>query len=308
MKLIQKIYIAICHPKHLFHYLNLMRIRLFFGRKQYVNHLYRKSFGRNIDWQHPTEMNEKIRWMQFNYDTSLWTLLADKYRVRQFLIDKGYGGMLVRLYGVWSNAKDIDFTKLPQQFVIKTNHGCGSVYIIKNKDKSDLEEIRAKLLQDIKHRFGSISGEYHYLSIPPIIIAEELLVQKDPFSSSLVDYKFYCVCGKPMYCAVMYNRNIIDRTYDVKLYDMKWQDCSEKLSDKISRNTFSVPKPYNLESMINFCKDVCKNIPFVRVDFYEVNGRMYFGEFTFTPAACTGGSLGKLLCDEIGAKITLKSN
>ena len=303
--MLRKIIKGIKHPEIIFNHIKAWYLKNIKGVKSYADYRYKQCFGRSINWDNPVEMNEKIRWIEFNTDTVKWTQLADKYRVRGYLEGRGYGDILVKLYGKWDRAEDIDFSKLPNQFVIKTNHGCGSVYIVSDKRTANLEEIRLSLSKDLKNRFGFDSAEPHYLNINPVIIAEELLQQDNSFSTSLVDYKFYCVYGQPLYCAIMFNRNVDTHKYEVKLFDMEWKDCSDRLDEKVKLTNITVPKPKNLESMIAFCKDVCAEFPFVRMDFYEVNGKLYFGEFTFTPAACTGGSLSKDLCYEIGSKIKL---
>ncbi|MBD5195135.1 MAG: hypothetical protein HDS84_00050 [Bacteroidales bacterium] len=270
-----------------------------------ANRLYNRYFGRNINWKNPTEFNEKIRWMQFKTDTSKWTLLADKYKVRKYIEDQGYGELLVKLYGVWDNAEDIDFDKLPESFVIKTNHGCGSVYIVKDKSKVNYEEIRQKLAKDLKEEFGIITAEPHYRKIKRKIIAEELLHQDNSQSSSLIDYKFYCVHGEPQFCGVMFNRDIATHRYNVRLYDNDWNDISGLLGKDVNKGDKGISKPVNFDKMKEFCRNVCKEFPFVRMDFYECDGKLYFGEFTFTPAACTGGSLSKDACDILSKKMKI---
>lgn len=273
--------------------------------KNYANFLYKRQFGRGINWKNPTEFNEKLRWLQFNTDTSIWTLLADKYRVRQFIKDKGYDEILVKLYGVWHDPREIDFDSLPNRFVLKTNHGSGSVYIIKDKATINKEVLLNKLSSDIKLEYGVLAAEPHYLHISPVVMAEELLEQDGKESNSLIDYKFYCVNGQPVFCGVMYNRDIISHNYSVRLYDNDWNDISHLLDQKVNRGKHGISKPINFDAMKEFCRNVCKDFPFVRMDFYECNGRLYFGEFTFTPAACTGGSLGKEACKILADKIQI---
>lgn len=286
----------------------IRRVPLFIRKKfpkWYADKLYLIHFGRHINWKNPTEMNEKIRWMQFNTDTSKWSWLADKYKVREFIKEKGYQDILVPLYGVWERPEDIDFSNLPKKFVLKSNHGCGSVYLINDKNNINIEEIKNQLKKDLHQTYGIKTVELHYSNIKPLITAEALLEGKETFSSSLVDYKFYCVNGIPLYCGIMFNRNSIDHSYNVQLYDMNWENCSEFLNEQVKKTSVQIPKPKNFDRMIEFCIDVCKEFPFVRMDFYEVEGKLFFGEFTFTPAALKGGSLSKFVCEEIGSKIFL---
>ncbi len=269
-----------------------------FGRispKWVANRRYRKKFGRNIDWNNPIEFNEKIRWMQFYTDTSLWSLLADKYRVRNYLEKQGFSELLVKLYHVWDTANDIDFESLPDSFVLKTNHGYGEVIIVTNKQSANLEEIRHKIQKYLDTPFGYETAEPHYLRIKPVIIAEELLPNDSSFSTSIVDYKFYCFHGKPYCCGVFYDRNT---NKNATFYDMNWNRHDEWRAERL-RNMpqKDVPCPTTLTQMINACEKLASPFPFVRMDFYESNGKLYFGEFTFTPAALSGGSLSEEVLD-----------
>lgn len=270
-----------------------------------ANKLYKKNFGRSINWDNPTEMNEKIRWMQFYGDTRIWTDLADKYKVRKFIEGKGYGDILVPFLGVWYDAKDINFSSLPKSFVIKTNHGCGDVFVIKDKSQVDLELLRSKMQGYLKTPFGYENVELHYLSIKPCIIAEEMLPTDCDFSSSMVDYKFYCINGKPYCCGVFYDRDPVTHHTNSTFYDMNWIRHDEWRNPQIKTLSKDIPQPHTLNKMIQACNDLASDFPFVRLDFYEANNRLYFGEFTFTPAALIGGSMSNILCEEIGSKINL---
>ena len=159
--------------------------------KELAEILHRKYFKKDIDWKNPRDFNEKIRWLQFYTNTDEWSRLADKYVVREYVREKGYGDILVKLYGKWDKARDIDFDSLPNSFILKTNHGSGEIIAVKDKRKVDLEKIRRKMQKYLDTPFGIITAEPHYLKIKPCIIAEELLVQDGGISSSLIDYKFF---------------------------------------------------------------------------------------------------------------------
>lgn len=271
----------------------------------YSNYLYKGKYGKNVNWDHPTDFNEKIHWMMFYTDTSLWSTLADKCLVKDYLKEKGYGDILTKTYGVWENADEIDFNELPDSFVIKTNHGYGEVIVVDNKMNYDLEKIRQKMSFYLKTPFGYTSAEPHYLKIKPVILAEEMLPNDLSFSTSMVDYKFYCFNGKPMSCGVFYNRDKTKRTKYCSFYDMDWNFHPEWM--KPNKNTLSgiIPKPFNFERMKQLCADLTQGIPFVRLDFYESRGKVYFGEFTFTPAGALGGSLNPSLFKQYGDLIDL---
>ena len=273
--------------------------------QKWAEKLYKESFGRSIDWNKPTEFNEKIRWMQFNTDTSQWSSLADKYGVRKYLMAKGYEHILVKLYGKWDKADDIDFESLPNSFILKTNHGYGEIIIVKDKSKADLWEIRKKMDYYLNTPFGIWSAEPHYLRIKPCIIAEELLFQDGGISTSLIDYKFYCFNGVPVACGVFYDRNLEAHNKGMTPYDMEWVKHEEWRRENIVKPCKDIPKPQTLELMKKACKDLASQFPFVRMDFYEVKGKLYFGEFTFTPAALSGGSFSKSVMHEFTTKLHL---
>lgn len=276
--------------------------------KELAAFLYKRSFGRALNWANPIELNEKIRWIEFNTDISLWTRLADKYLARFYVEDHGYSDILVKLYGVWDKAEEIDFETLPKSFVIKTNHGCGEVIIVKDKNKVDLEVIRQKMKDYLSKVFGYSHAEIHYLNIPRKIIAEELLPITSSFSSSMVDYKFYCINGEPYVCGVFYNRDSVTHKTWSSFYDMNWNRHEDWRQKGIGGGQGDVPCPQTFELMKQACRDLCKDMPFCRLDFYESEGKLYFGEFTFTPATCSGGSMNKKLCFELGKKLVLPSS
>lgn len=273
--------------------------------KELASFHYRCHFKRELDWNNPIELNEKIRWMQFNTDISLWTKLADKYLARFYVAEKGYSDILVKLYGVWDNAYDIDFESLPNSFVLKTNHGCGEIILVNDKKKIDPDKIRKKMAAYMERPFGYEHAEIQYFNIPRKIIAEELLPVKSSFSSTMVDYKFYCINGEPMVCGVFYNRDIETHKTWSSFYDMDWQRHAEWRRTDIEGGQGDVPCPVTFEKMKQACRDLCRDLPFCRLDFYESDAKLYFGEFTFTPATCSGGSMNKNLCYKLGEKLVL---
>lgn len=273
--------------------------------KELASFLYERSFGRPINWDNPVEWNEKLRWLQFYTDTTIWSELADKFKVRNYVEQKGYGNHLVTFYGVWEHASDIDFTSLPESFVLKTNHGFGEVIVVEDKSKIDIEIIRAKMDEYVNTPFGNETAEIHYLKIQPRIIAEEYLVSDVSFSASIVDYKFYCFNGKPIICGVYFNRDPKTHKTSSVYYDMNWNRKPEWKNPKLKQYDIEIPCPQNFDLMKKACKDMCNAFPFCRLDFYESGHKMYVGEFTFTPASCSGGSMNPELFDQLGGLIPL---
>jgi hypothetical protein len=246
--------------------------------KIFANNLFYETFGREINWGNPQDLNEKINWLSFNTDTTKWSELTDKYRVREFLKEKGLSHICNEIYEKWDSVDDINFDKLPKSFVIKTNCGSGDVLIIKDKTNVNLELIKNYFKDKIKMRFGIFTGEPHYLRIKPCIFAEKLL------DINPIDYKIWCFNGKPHCILVASNRKIGTNEKKLNAYDLNWNHKPEWLND-FYKNDITIQKPTHLEEMLKYASILSKDFPQVRVDFYEINDKVYFSEMTFT-ASC----------------------
>lgn len=269
-----------------------------------ANELHKNIVGYDINWKNPQTLNEKINWLKFYSDTSEWTRLADKYHVRDFVKSRIGNEVLVKLYGVWKRAKDIDFEKLPDKFILKTNHGAGTVIPVPDKSKVDKDEIRRRLNNWLKVRYGYTTVEPHYLRIKPLIIAEQLLENDSDFSSSLVDYKVYCFDGKP-FCILVCTDRVISEQSCFSYYDCNWKAMPEVLCDELIGTHKDIPKPECLDQLLDYASKLSKGFPQVRVDFYIVKGKIYFGEMTFTSEGGYDGDVTKSFCLQMGSKITL---
>ena len=279
-------------------------LRFHFAPKGIANELHKSLVGYDIDWKSPQTLNEKINWMKFNYDTSVWTRLADKYLVRDYVKQRIGEDALVKLYGVWNDANDIDFDKLPNQFILKTNHGAGTILPVFDKSKLDIPATRSKLNEWLKLRFGYETMEPHYLKIEPLIIAEQLLENDSEFSKSLADYKVYCFDGKP-FCILVCTDRVIGHQSRFSYYDCNWHLMSEVLNKQLRGTDIEIPKPDNLSQLLDYASKLAQGHPQVRVDFYIVGGKIYFGEMTFTSEGGYDGDVTKEFCLKMGSKITL---
>lgn len=247
---------------------------------------FKRSLGRQI--QNPPEsFYDKIFWMSAHSDTQKWSDLADKIKVREYVSSRCGSSVLTSLYAIYDSADQIDFAKLPSAFVIKTNNGCASNYIIRSKADTDLESIRSGLRGWLHFPYGDLTGQRHYSRIIPRILAEELLQQQDDPDGVLVDYKFYCFNGRPTYCYV-----VTDRTFDQAhthkrmMYDLKWNAMPEVFKQGVALGQSDPPA--NLKQMIEIAAKLSQGIPFVRVDLYEVNNEIKFSEMTFMPGMDPG--------------------
>lgn len=247
---------------------------------------FRKALGR---WRQdpPESFYDKIFWMSANADTSLWSALADKVGVRAYVAERCGESILTELYAVYDDASNIDFDALPNAFVIKANNGCASNYLVRSKTDEDLELIRSGLARWLRFPYGELTGQLHYAKIPPLILAEELLFQRGDPDATLVDYKFYCFGGVPRYCYVVSNRRFDARhTHSRMMYDMSWSPMPDVFIP--GKEFGDNPKPKCFDNMKDIAAILSADIPFVRVDLYEVDGAVRFSEMTFMPGMDPG--------------------
>lgn len=264
----------------------------FLGRyfpKAYVDVFFWRNFGKGHKWRtNPQDINEKINWLKFYGDTSQWPLLADKYRVRQYVEEKGLGDTLIPLLGHWDRAEDIDWDSLPNKFVMKTNHGCGDVLLCEDKSKLDIPYWTKTFAKLLKQKYGYAYAEPHYNKIRPCVIAEEMLEgtqDKSVSSSSIIDYKIWASRGEPFSILVCLNRS--KGHVELATYDVEWNQHPEVMR-AASHNAMyhgEVPRPAALEQLLHVASVLSKDHPVARVDLYEVGGKVYFGEMTLTPAS-----------------------
>lgn len=247
-----------------------------------LKHYYK--FRKMPNYEQPTDINEKINWLKFYGDTSRWADLADKYKVREYVESLGLGDILVKLYGRWDKASDIDWNTLPNQFVLKVNNGCGDILICKDKNDLNINEVVDKYDKLVSLKYGDITGEPHYAKITPCVIAEELLDVNNQSvkSSSLIDYKIWCLNGKPYCTFCAWNRN--SHGIDVGVYDLNWNYHPEwsVFTEHYRKSEQILPKPKNYERMLEIASKLSSEFPILRVDLYEVDEKIYFGELTFT--------------------------
>lgn len=275
--------------------------------KKGISIIFRSVLGYDMSWDNPQDLNEKINWMKLYSDTSEWSRLSDKYHVREYLREKGYGDLLVPLIGKWNKVEDIDWNSLPDKFVMKMNNGSGDALICNDKSQLDIEYWKKEFKKLFKTTFGVTMGEFHYSKIKPCIIAEELLdaTNQPVKTTSLIDYKVWCLDGKPCYIYTCLNRN--NTSIEVNLYDTDWQACTEHCVNThhclISKT--EVPRPATLNQMIQTASSLSKGFPQVRIDFYEVGGKLYFGEMTFTSNSGYMDYFTRGFMLELGKKVKL---
>ena len=241
----------------------------------FSKYIYRLFTGKFLNLRNPSDINEKLMWLKLYYEDKLMVKCTDKYLVREYLEEKGLSDILNELYEVYNSVDEIDFVKLPEKFALKATHGCGYNIICSNKSKLNIIEAKAKLNFWLNSVYGLRTGEWHYSKIRPRIICEKYL--EHPIdSTSVVDYKIHCMNGHPYCILVYYNRR---ENYKMRTsYNLKWERIN------VLKNEGSdFAKPQNLDTMLQIAVLLSEPFPYVRVDLYEIEGRLYFGELTFTP-------------------------
>ena len=242
---------------------------------------YKNATGKELNLENPQTYNEKIQWMKLYDSTPLKTRLADKYLVREWVAEKIGEEYLIPLLGVWDSFDEIDFDALPDQFVLKGNHGSGYNYIVKDKNVFDKLDAKAKFDWWMRDNFAFRNGlELHYRDIKPKIIAEKYIQNG---SNDLYDYKVFCFNGKAE--SIMFLSERVKRL-KMAFFDRKWNKLPF-VYDHL-RNEDEIPCPDNLDELLHLSEKLAEGFPHVRVDFYRLDDGTYiFGELTFSSA---GGS------------------
>lgn len=248
-----------------------------------MRNYFKVYFGREPDLDHPRTMYEKIIWLEYCSDISLWTRLTDKVEVREFVRSRGLGEYLNEVYTVWDTMPSYDefVAALPERCVVKTTHTGGSegVFIISDRSSADLRDIYRRLGRSFSDRYGERTAQPHYLGIRPRIIVERLLINDLVPGQSMNDYKFFCLNGEPVFINAIGDRDMVHGHYIDQFYDL---DMKPYIFAQQPRPK-PLPVPASLPRMVSLARQLSQGMPFVRVDFYEQGGRPVFGEMTFTP-------------------------
>lgn len=235
-----------------------------------------ENTGKELDLNNPQTFNEKLQFLKIHDRKPVYTLMADKYRAKFYIASIIGEQNIVPSYGAWSKFDDIDFDSLPNQFVLKCNHDCGSVYICENKNDMSKKQLRKMFNRAIKENYYFEDREWPYKDIEPVIFAEKYLGNND--GCGLIDYKLMCFNGNAKCAFTCTNRNI---GLNVTFFDMEWQRMPFERYYKADYS--EIPKPKNWEKMIEIAENLAKDTTFLRVDFFEVEGNLYVGELTFFP-------------------------
>lgn len=251
------------------------RLLRFVPDKTYIQIYYFSRFRRFCDFSNPTSYNEKLQWLKLHYRSSTDSILVDKFDVKREVSEKIGEKFLIPTLAVYDNADEIDFTGLPEAFVLKCTHDSEGIVIVRDKSQIDEKSIRKKLNHALRQNFFYIGREPHYRHIKPRIIAEPLLV--DQKYGQLLDFKFFCFDGEVKAMFVASGRQSGDIKFDYFDPDYTPLDIRQNYSNSSDKPK----KPARFDQMLDIARTLSRGHPHVRVDLYEVNGRIYFGELTF---------------------------
>lgn len=252
----------------------------------YLRLMYRRYHKTRLNLANPEKFTEKLQWLKLHDRHPLYSRLVDKYEVKQIVSEKIGSQYVVPLLGVWDAPNAINWEKLPDKFVIKTTHygGSSGVIVCKNKQKLDIPKAIKKLEGNFKLDAYLYGREWPYKNVKPRIIAEQLIEIEG--INDIPDFKWYCFNGKPTYCQVIQNRSEHET---IDFFDNNWQHCNFIGLNPRANNAENPPcQPSCLQEQLEIASILSKGIPFVRIDLYEANGKVYFGEYTFYPGSGLG--------------------
>ena len=243
---------------------------------EFIKLLFKALMGYKLPIEDPKTFNEKLQWLKLYDRKPEYTVMVDKYKVRDYIAEKIGDKYLIPLLGVWDDPDDIDFDLLPNQFVLKCNHNSGGIFICKNKNNFDVVKVKKELKKGLKRDYYLSGREWPYKDVPRKIIAEKYMT--DETGTNLRDYKFYCFDGKVKVVGIYQDRNTgKETTGDFFDMDFNWLDFTFNMPNAKVKPS----KPNHFEKMKEIAEILSKGIPHVRVDLYLSNDRIYFGELTF---------------------------
>ena len=273
-------------------YLGRKRLLNFMTDELYLKLTYRARMGKSLNLNNPELFSEKLQYMKLYNRNPEYTKLVDKLKVREFIRKEIGSSYLVPLLGVWDRFEDINFEKLPNKFVLKTTHGSGGVVICSDKNKFNMERAKSNLNKSLNENYFYVGREWPYKNVQPRIICEEFIETEN--SNLPDDYKFFCFNGRVDNIMIATDRNVDEGKAKFYFFDPDWNLLRYNETGVNAPKDFSLPRPENLNKMIKVAEKLSENLPFARIDLYNENSKVYFGEVTFFP----GGGMDPNLTDD----------
>lgn len=248
--------------------------------KIFLKWIYKVHLHKSLDFNNPKGFNAKLQWMKVYDRNPNYIMMVDKLAVKEYIAKKIGERYVIPTLGIWSSPEEIDFDSLPEKFVLKCNHDSHSVIVCKDKSKLDINKTKEHLAKCLRTNLFWWGREWPYKDVKPMIFAEELLEENG--ENDLKDYKLMCFDGE-MRCSFVCSERFDKDGLKVTFFDKDWNKMPFTRSYPFS--TKPIPRPQNYQEMITLAEELSKGLRFVRVDFYEVNGQLYFGELTFFPGS-----------------------
>lgn len=263
-------------PKKIFFSIGMHGGLKFLSDKCYLKLIYWSNIGKKLNLDNPATYNEKIQWLKLHDRKPEYTMMVDKYEVKKYVENCIGKDKVIPTIGIYNSWKEINFEELPEQFVIKCTHDSGGVCICKNKQEFNFEMAKKKINKLLKRNFYYTGREWPYKNVKPRIIIEQYM--EDESGYELKDYKFFCFNGNVEMMFLATDRNAKTETcFD--FFDKEFNHLN--IINGHPNTTKKITKPENYDLMIELAEKLSKNIPHVRIDFYNINGKIYFGEMTF---------------------------
>ncbi len=267
------------HPIKLILYLSNKGFFNWLPDKVFLRTKYRLTIKKKLDLDNPRGFNEKLQWLKLYDKNASYVMMADKYLVKEYIANTIGNEYIIPTIAIYNSFDEIDFDSLPNEFVIKCTHDSGGIIIVKNKKEFNIANARKKINKYLKRNYFYLGREWPYKNIQRRIIIEKYM---EDSNGELIDYKVMCFNGDPQMiftCTDRYKNDDLKVTF----FDLNWKKLPFERHYKSSNCI--IDKPKNLKKMLRLSKTLSKDIPFVRVDWYEIQGKLYFGEFTFYPGS-----------------------
>lgn len=243
----------------------------------YLRFVYKIAMGKKLDLENPKTFNEKLQWLKLHNQKEIYTTIVDKYEAKKY-VEKIIGSeYLIPTIGVWNNFDEIDFNTLPDQFVLKCTHDSGGLVVCRDKSRLDMDAARKKIEKSLSSNFYYMGREWPYKDVPHRIIAEQYM------ADDLRDYKLFCFDGVPRMTLVCSERFTKDGLKE-DFYDEAWNHLDVRRPAH-GNAVLPIQRPKQYELMKELAAKLSEKMPFARIDFYEINEKVYFGEITFYPAS-----------------------
>lgn len=270
--------------------------------KPYLWLYYVAKLKRNLNFRNPKSFNEKLQWLKVYDRKDIYTTMVDKFEAKEFVKERIGQEYIIPTLGIWERVEDIDFSSLPEKFVLKCTHDSGGLVVCRDKSKLDVAAAKKTLEKSLNTNFYYWTREWPYKNVKPRILAETYM--EDPQQQNgLIDYKFYCFDGKPEFLYV--SKGLEDHaTASISFLNLDWSFAPFQRGDYKGFETLP-EKPVGYEKMLEIATELSKGISFLRVDLYEIDGKIYFSEMTFTPCGGTMRFAPMEWDDKIGQLLTL---